>query len=283
MAVLSHYQAAPLLAAYRAGQTTAAISPDLNLTTVEVRLTAEGALFPSGERLAWAQVEAISRDELGCYLVEGVGGDDAVRPIRVYSEITNRYYSLMPTALAPTMLISGIPMHRVKDTDPYHDTLTKIRAAGPLNGRVLDTATGLGYTAIEAAKTASEVITIELDPAAHDIARLNPWSRDLFANPRITRIIGDSYEVIEDFKDGSFVCIIHDPPTFSLAGDLYSLAFYRQAFRVLRRGGRMFHYIGNPESRTGAGVTRGVKQRLREAGFARVVPRPEAFGVVAYK
>ncbi|HRW51172.1 MAG TPA: spermine synthase, partial [Caldilinea sp.] len=81
----------------------------------------------------------------------------------------------------------------------------------------------------------------------------------------------------------SFDAIIHDPPMFSLAGELYSLAFYRELLRVLRRGGRLFHYIGNPESKSGATVTRGVVRRLTEAGFRRVQERAQAFGVVAVK
>ena len=84
------------------------------------------------------------------------------------------------------------------------------------------------------------------------------------------------------FEDESFTCIIHDPPTFSLAGDLYSGEFYRQLHRRLRRKGRLFHYIGDLESRSGRNVARGVVRRLQEAGFARVVRRPRAFGVVAY-
>ena len=70
---------------------------------------------------------------------------------------------------------------------------------------------------------------------------------------------------------------------FSLAGDLYSLAFYQQAFRVLKQNGRIFHYIGDPESRSGARVTAGVIRRLQDAGFERVVRVPRAFGVVASK
>jgi predicted methyltransferase len=152
-----------------------------------------------------------------------------------------------------------------------------------VSGDVLDTATGLGYTAIGAAKTATRVTTIELDPAAQEIARRNPWSRGLFDNPRLTQRIGNSFEEIGTFPPESFTVILHDPPTLSLSGDLYSGEFYRRAFRVLRRGGRMFHYIGDPDSRTGASTTKGVIRRLREAGFARVVPKPEAFGVTAYK
>lgn len=72
------------------------------------------------------------------------------------------FYSLMPTEGAPTMLISGIPMHRIKNTDPWRDTEEKIRAAGPIGVSVLDTATGLGYTASATAKMADCVTTIEL-------------------------------------------------------------------------------------------------------------------------
>ena len=169
------------------------------------------------------------------------------------------------------MLISGIPMHRIKDTNPHQDTLNKIKAIAPVKGDVLDTTTGLGYTAIEAAKTARLVITIEIDPIAQEIARLNPWSRALFNNPKITQVIGDAFDKIEQFDAESFSTILHDPPMFSLAGDLYSLAFYQQAFRVLKPNGRIFHYIGDPQSKSGARVTAGVIRRLQEAGFKRVI------------
>ena len=60
-------------------------------------------------------------------------------------------------------------MHRIKGTDPIRDTKEKLKALGPVSGRVLDTATGLGYTAIEAAKTADHVLTLELDPGDSDL------------------------------------------------------------------------------------------------------------------
>ena len=108
----------------------------------------------------------------------------------------------MPTASAPTMLISGIPMHRIKDTNPHQDTLSKLKAIAPVRGDVLDTTTGLGYTAIEAAKTARHVTTIEIDPTAQEIARFNPWSQALFGNPNITQIIGDAFDEIRKFEFG---------------------------------------------------------------------------------
>jgi uncharacterized protein len=275
---LSHYQAAVLLEAHRSGRDMVVVSLDLGLTTTEVMLTPDRLILP-GAVLAWNEIEEILRHDTACFAVE----NNRAQMIRGYSDLTGRVYGLMPTEAAPTMLISGLPMHRIKGTNPQRDTLAKIKAIAPITGRVLDTCTGLGYTAIEAAKTAEHVITIELDPAAQEMARCNPWSRSLFDNPRIEQIIGDAFEVVPSFEDGAFSCILHDPPTLSLAGDLYSGEFYQECYRVLRRNGKMFHYIGDPESKSGARTTKGVVRRLQEAGFTHVVSRPQAFGVVAFK
>jgi uncharacterized protein len=279
MVVLSYLQAKQIIEARESDQSVVTISTDLNLTKSEIRLQSENVLFPTGERLDWKSIEEISANETACYYVE----NNASKAIKGFSEFSGRFYGLMPTNSAPTMLISGIPMHRIKDTNPHQDTLNKIKAIAPVNGDVLDTTTGLGYTAIEAAKTARHVITIEIDPTAQEIARLNPWSKALFNNPKIAQVIGDAFDEIEQFDAESFSTILHDPPMFSLAGDLYSLAFYQQAFRVLKPNGRIFHYIGDPQSKSGARVTAGVIRRLQEAGFKRVIRAPRAFGVVAHK
>jgi predicted methyltransferase len=70
---------------------------------------------------------------------------------------------------------------------------------------------------------------------------------------------------------------------FNLAGHLYGADFYRELYRVLDKRGRLFHYIANPDSKSGATITRGVMRRLEEVGFQRVTRRPEAFGVIAFK
>ena len=279
--VLSHFQAAPLLKAHAAGEARAVTSPDLGLSAVEVALEPEGARFPEGEVVSWVDLERIRKAENQCFAVERGGRE--VRPIRVFSETTNWLRSLMPTAAAPTMLVAGFPMHRIKGIDPWQDTLRKIAAAGPISGRVLDTATGLGYTAIAAARTAEAVTTIELDPASLEVARENPWSRELFTNPKITQIVGDAYEEVAKLPASAFSLVLHDPPTFSLAGELYSTEFYRQLYRVLSNRGRVFHYIGDLSSALGKRVASGATKRLREAGFRRVVPHPEAFGLLAVK
>ncbi len=277
--VLSHFQTRHLRGAYSAGEDAVEISPDLGLTKICVELDLEGVRFPAGQLLTWEGVDSISEAENSCFVLD----EGSLRKIILYSEQSDLTYSLMPTGGAPTMLVSGIPMHRIKDTDPGQDTLEKIKAVKPVTGHVLDTATGLGYTAIQASRTAAHVTTVEVDPTALEIARHNPWSRQLFDNPSITQLIGDSYDVIPSLDAGRYAVIIHDPPVFSLAGHLYSLEFYSELHRVLGSRGRMFHYIGNPESKSGAGITRGVVKRLKQAGFRSVRKSRSAFGVVAYK
>jgi predicted methyltransferase len=276
--VLSHVQARPLLAAREQAPGRATVSLDLNRTQSEVELTEEGVKLPDGQLLPWPVVADVAGDDSVCYHVEG---GDATK-IQFFSEEMNRLYTLYPTLSAPTMLISGLPMHRIKGTDPYRDTQEKIRAARPA-GRVLDTAMGLGYTAIQAAEAADSVLTVELDPIVEEVCRLNPWSQPLFDNPKIERRIGDAFDVVEALESRQFNRVIHDPPMFSLAGHLYSQDFYAELYRVLTDRGRLFHYIGDLKSKSGAGVARGVRQRLVAAGFQRVEDKPRAFGVVAYK
>ena len=62
-------------------------------------------------------------------------------------------------------------MHRIKGTTPDKDTDWKIKALGKPYGKILDTATGLGYTAIQAARTAAQVTTVEFDPAVVALCR----------------------------------------------------------------------------------------------------------------
>lgn len=279
MILLSHYQATVLVDAYKNGQEVVTVSLDLNLSQEQVALEASGVILPDGQRLDWQAIQEIQASMSSCFIVEA----GSLHPVQFFSEQTGRVYSLYPTIGAPTMLVSGIPMHRIKETEPHADTLEKIHAVRPIFGRVLDTATGLGYTAIEASQTANHVVTIELDPTALRVCHLNPWSQALFDNPKISQRIGDSYEIVNELESASFTRIIHDPPVMPLAGELYGIDFYRELHRLLRNNGKLFHYIGDPESKSGRSVTAGVIQRLAQAGFRQVRRAPRAFGVVAVK
>ena len=267
------------MVARRDGRASARTSLDLGLTTIALSLGPDGAKLPDGSSLSWKTIERIDADEAACFLLR----EGEPEKLYLFSDLLDRPYSLMPTAGAPTIVNAGFTMHRIVGTEPYRDTRQKIRAIAPIRGAVLDTATGLGYTAIEAARTADHVITIEIDPTVLALARLNPWSRGLFDNPKITQVIADALEKVQSFGDASFDRIIHDPPTVSLAGDLYSGECYRHLHRLLRRGGRLFHYVGNLDSTQGRRVAAGAVRRLKAAGFERVVRCSDAFGLVAVK
>jgi hypothetical protein len=277
--ILASMHVSDIVAARKSGDSTGHLSLDLNLTVSCVEIGESGVALPDSSILTWAHIQTIQKKDQVCFAVQ----NGQIEPIQRFSERFKRSISLRPTLAAPTILIAGFPMHRIKDTTPDQDTDAKIKAAGPLFGNVLDTTTGLGYTAIGASKIAGSVTTIELDPMVIDIARENPWSRELFNNPKITQIFGSSFDKIKEFGDGQFNTIVHDPPTFSLAGELYSEEFYKQTWRVLKRGGKLFHYVGDLSSKQGHKVATGAANRLRSAGYAKVERHPEAFALVAWK
>lgn len=166
---VSHVQIDPLMEACYQRQLTiaaggeafaATTSADLGLSTLPITISAEGMRYATGELLTWEAARHIIATPNQCFtIVDGV-----TQPIAQFSPTSNSLRSLMPTAGAPTMLVSGFSMHRIKGTEPWADTQAKARAVAPISGRTLDTTTGLGYTAILAARSAAEVVTIELDP-----------------------------------------------------------------------------------------------------------------------
>ena len=81
--------------------------------------------------------------------------------------------------------------------------------------------------------------------------------------------------------DNSVGGILHDPPRFGIAGELYSQSFYDQLARVLERKGRLFHYTGTPNKLTsGRDVSVEVAARLRRA---ELVTELRGDGVLATK
>jgi predicted methyltransferase len=278
-AVFSGIQAQGMLQAKTQGLKKTMASFDLGLSQREIMLEPSGIAIDGQPLLDWLQVQVIADSESKCFRVL----DNGYEEICGYSKSTGRVFSLLPTMDAPALLISGFTMHRFKNISPRRAAQEMVDATAPIRGRVLDTATGLGYTAIAAAQKAAAVISIELDPGSLEMARSNPWSQELFNHPGISLISGDSGLEIAKFADGYFDIIIHDPPSVSLAGDLYGEAFYRQAWRVLTAKGRLFHYLGDPKSAMAGRVTKGVVRRLQSAGFRRIVPKPSAYGVLACK
>ncbi|MCS7106167.1 MAG: methyltransferase [Candidatus Aenigmarchaeota archaeon] len=207
------------------------------------------------------------------------------KEIKFFDEKTKKFYKLVPTKTWPTLEISGIHMHRIKEVDPKFDSILKVKSLGRIYGKVLDTCTGLGYTAILAARKAKveKVFTVEKDSNVIKIARLNPFSKELFESSKIVLIEGDVFEEIKNFQDKFFDFIIHDPPRISLAPELYSKEFYSQLFRVLKNKGKIFHYIGKPGKLQGKNYLRGIVRRLKEVGFRKIKRVDYALGLIVQK
>ncbi len=183
-----------------------------------------------------------------------------------------------------TLDINGIHMHRVKGISPLKDAWLKVEAAKVKKGHiVLDTCTGLGYTALESLKRGARVVTVEIDPDVIWIARHNPYSRGL-ANDNVTIIRGNILDVIRVFPDDSFDEIIHDPPRLTKkTGDLYGAEFYKELLRVLKPGGLLFHYTGHPKRTRGVRLMSITMSRLSDIGFIPVTKDYRAQGVVVLK
>jgi predicted methyltransferase len=98
------------------------------------------------------------------------------------------------------------------------------------------------------------------------LRQLNPWSPRPDAVLEVLNAGIDTH--IETLADGAFDVVLHDPPRFGIAGELYSRQFYAQLARVLRPGGTLFHYTGSPNRLTsGRDVPGEVLRRLQDSGF----------------
>ncbi len=219
-----------------------------------------------------------------------------VKEDRVYEVVGNVFrevvirassiYKLKPVAIdqAPTLEINGIHMHRITGITPWIDSMLKVRKARVGKGHyVLDTCMGLGYTAIHSIlHGASRVVTVEVDPYVIEITRHNPWSR-MLSSENIEIAHESIVDVITVFDSNSFHRIIHDPPRFTgRTGDLYSAELYREFYRVLKPGGILYHYTGEPGRHSGRRVVKGIGERLRKTGFI-VRYDKTTQGYIAYK
>ncbi|GAB2543350.1 class I SAM-dependent methyltransferase [Rhodanobacter koreensis] len=189
------------------------------------------------------------------------------------SRFAGSLIKLVPTEWgAPTFEIDGIKMLPTSKESPFEDARRKVALVEPRGKVLLDTCGGLGYFAaccLEAG--VAQIHSFEKNPDVLWLRTLNPWSPDPDApasGGRLQLTHADVSQAIAQIADASVDALLHDPPRFGIAGELYSQAFYDQLARVLRRGGRLFHYTGSPNKLTsGRDVPREVAKRLEKAGF----------------
>ena len=250
------------------------VSLDLGLSETTIKQIKAKFMLNKVEIIDVEGLEKIAQDQRSIYFVDN-------KTVYMAAISGQHFYKLVKTSGAPTLEIDGIRMHRTKDTTPDRDTREKINILGLKGGKVLDTCMGLGYTAIQASEYGAEyVISIEYEPNVIRIAQLNPWSRKLFNEESIYKIIGDSFHVVDAVPLHHFDYIIHDPPRHSSAGHLYGQEFYMKLARVLKPGGRMFHYTGEPRAKyRGVNIQKGIFRRLRRAGFKELEYHPSVMGL----
>jgi len=189
------------------------------------------------------------------------------------SRYSGSLIKLVPTEWgAPTFEIDGIKMLPTSKESPFEDARRKVALIEPRGKVVLDTCGGLGYFAaccLEAG--VARVHSFEKNADVLWLRTLNPWSPDPDAPVSGGRLLlthADVSQAIAQIANASVDALLHDPPRFGIAGELYSQVFYDQLARVLRRGGRLFHYTGSPNKLTsGRDVPREVEKRLQTAGF----------------
>lgn len=175
---------------------------------------------------------------------------------------------LVPTEWGPpTFEIDGIKMLPTAQVSPWADAERKVGLVAPKGKVVLDTCGGLGYFAAWCvASGASAVLSFEKNLDVLWLRTMNPWSPT--PDGVLTLAHGDISERISTLPSHSVDAILHDPPRFGIAGELYSQAFYDELARVIRPRGRLFHYTGSPNKLTsGRDVPIEVSKRLIRAGF----------------
>ncbi len=187
---------------------------------------------------------------------------------------------LVPTEWGPpTFEIDGIKMLPTAQVSPWADAERKVGLIAPKGKVVLDTCGGLGYFAAWCVTSgASAVLSFEQNPDVLWLRTMNPWSP--VPDGVLTLTHGDISERISSLASRSVDAILHDPPRFGIAGELYSQVFYDELARVIRPRGRLFHYTGSPNKLTsGRDVPTEVAKRLSRAGFKTTLDGDGVIGV----
>jgi predicted methyltransferase len=262
--LVSSFVARQMLAAIKAGDSDTLTTFDLGHTEGQFSIK-DDSIVVEKFALSSSQLKKIIKRDTVVFAID----DDGPYPIEFRDNGYSKLVPLTDRLGAPTFELSGVKMHRTKGIDPFEDARTKAAAVVHPRDSLLDTCGGMGYTAIWARRIgAQEVTSSEINNDVIALRKYNPWSREYLEDEKTTKLEGDINELIGTFPDNSFDSILHDPPRFSLAGELYGEIFIGELARVLRPGGRLSFYTGEPY-RTGRGraFVEGVEKRLRKANL----------------
>ena len=259
------------------GHGSVTLSCDLNLSEVTLCITGNELILDDESVITLKQLERIRKTRTRIYLHDG----SELRPLEIRHE---DYTKLVPTQTAPYLETSGVKLHISKGICPFESAGRMAESVVKKGFLVLDTCSGLGYSALRSARLgARQTVTVEISANILQLRSENPWSFALYNDDSIIQKHKDITSFIKTCDAESYDAIIHDPPRFSLAGELYGDSFYRELKRVLKKRGVLFHYTGNPYTvKQGNSFVSGVTKRLYEAGFKKVIQEKKLMGVKAF-
>lgn len=204
-----------LLAARAAGARAWTGSFDLGRTTEDVAVDADawrwrGAAYAYPSRLKDRTI----------HFWDG----DGFEPISRYA---GSLIKLVPTQWGvPTFEIDGIKMLCTSKHSPMDDARQKVALVEPRGRVVLDTCGGLGYFAACCLDAGvARIVSYEKNVDVLWLRTLNPWSPDpdaAEASGRLELTHADVVQAITHIADASMDAVLHDPPRFGIAGELYS-------------------------------------------------------------
>jgi len=210
---------------------------------------------------AFSQIKKVSEKDIYLY-----DGKNVSKP-QIFSDAL---YSLsFDENKVPCLYIDGVKMNtgKEKGVQKYNESVVQNLKLDE-EDTVLEICTGLGYKTQMIAKIAKRVTTIEKSKDVIALAKLNPFSRGLFNYKNIKLIDGDAFEKVKKFPEKTFTKILHDPPTFKFAPELYSDEFYLELNRVAKDGARLFHYTGNPGGKfRGKNLISTTEKKIEDAGW----------------
>ena len=243
------------------------VSLDLGINKTKVKL--EKKAFIINDQIV--KTKKIKEDDKSCYLITENGLEKA----QFIFNDSGKFYKLVPTQFRPILKISGTSMHK-------KEFLNKLKK-DKLYGNVLDSGTGLGYSSIIVSKTADKVITVEIDENVIEIAKLNPYSQELFNSRNIKRILGNICGDIKKFKEKEFNFVILDGGSVKGSEEFFSLENYKEVFRILKHDGKLYHYVPNHQIKRGRDFATEIISRLQKSGFRDIFRDKEGSFLIAKK
>lgn len=249
-----------------------AVSMDIGYGQVFGRFLSDEFRISEECRIPFPKKSLLDQDDQRSILV---WQDNKWEKWQQFDPATRKFYKMIFVAPGkpPTIEISGIKMHVTENSDPLQDTGLKLKHLTIAKGKALDTCCGLGYTAIALCQLPGieSVLSFEVDANMQKLCRQNPWSQNLYLDSAIKISIGNAADLIREVDSDSIAAIVHDPPRFALAAELYTDGFYQQLWRVLQRKGRLYHYTGDPNRRQRKiPLAEKTAERLKNGGFRRV-------------